>query len=403
MVADKHCLQSTVKKAGFYWGDRQMHSPLEVRMAIKQFKTLSTYKFKIGFALAAAVCLWLAVSPASADQVEPLPDNNLVCNPWFRSSSNPNRPSFEHWQEEADPDGTLREIKYWSLSQKTSNPSPDAVNGTGARMAAGKGQGGGGEGAPNVDTYLSQVIVADSAYRDLSFQTHWVTINIVEAKVTIYGSVNSDGPWTEVWQPFRVDQSSSSSGSWLQTELLHTTIDEGYPYYKIVLHAHYPPNTNYGVKYTGVYLAASMTDSIFVASCDESLMSTNLGPGRLVLTPPAVAVSGGTEALPRVPVGNVATDITAEPGRSSETSTDDDSPALATPEEDSEEAAEQAVAAVDPPRSNLSGATMNETNNQQRNGGSSRYLPYVLTTLFVLIASLAIASIWAARRPNARI
>ena len=177
--------------------------------------------------------------------VETLPDNNLVENPWFR---NGNEPSLEGWVDAAGSN------VIWSLSQKRSNPTPDQVQGTSARLAFGSGQGGGtGEGG--VDAYLYQVVAAEPDLNHLQFKIHWVTQWIDRATVTIYGGDSSTGPWTAVWVPLDVDQSTSSGGAWTQTELLDTTIAEGYPFYKIELFGRYPNGRQQGVKYTGVYFS----------------------------------------------------------------------------------------------------------------------------------------------------
>lgn len=180
-----------------------------------------------------------------AKTVEPLPDNNLVQNPWFR---NGNKPSLEGWTDAAGPNAI------WSLSQKQSNPTPDEVRGTSARLAFGSGQGG-GTGQGGVDAFLYQVVAADAAQTHLQFKIQWVTQWIDHASVTIYGGISADGPWTTVWTPLDVDQSSSSGGAWTQTELLDTTIAEGFPFYQIELYGRYPEGRQQGVKYTGVYFA----------------------------------------------------------------------------------------------------------------------------------------------------
>ncbi len=174
-----------------------------------------------------------------------LPDDNLVQNPWFR---NGNQPSLDGWLD------TAGNNAIWSLSQKRSNPTPDQVVGTSARLAFGSGQGG-GVGQDGVDAYLYQVVAADPSLTHLKFKIHWVTQWIDKATVTIYGGGSADGPWTAVWVPLDIDQSTSSGGAWTQTELLDTTIAEGFPFYKVELFGRYPAGRQQGVKYTGVYFA----------------------------------------------------------------------------------------------------------------------------------------------------
>ena len=197
------------------------------------------------FLLTAFVLLGSATAALAQTIVEPLPDNNLIENPWFRDG---NKSSLAGWTDAAGSN------VIWSLSQKQSNPSADAVMGTSARLAFGSGQGG-GTGQGGVDAYLYQVVAADSALNHLQFKVHWVTQWIDRATVTIYGGGSANGPWTAVWTPLDVDQSSSSGGAWTQTELLDTTIAEGFPYYKVELFGRYPDGRQQGAKYTGVYFA----------------------------------------------------------------------------------------------------------------------------------------------------
>jgi hypothetical protein len=184
--------------------------------------------------------------------VDPLPDGNLVTNPWFR---NGNRPDLLDWVEES-PGG-----EYWSTSQKDSNPSPDNVVGTSARLANGAGQGGYGSGIGGVDAILSQVITANPAHRQLTFKAHWVTGWINSAIITIYGSDSPNGPWQAVWIPLFVNAENSSHMAWTQTDLLTTVIEQGFGYYKVELFGNYPENTAQGFKVTGVYFTTTQTDA----------------------------------------------------------------------------------------------------------------------------------------------
>ncbi len=177
--------------------------------------------------------------------VDPLPENNLVENPWFREG---NKPSLAGWTDAAGSN------VIWSLSQKQSNPGPDQVLGTSARLAFGSGQGG-GTGQAGVDAYLYQVVAADPSLNHLRFKIHWVTQWIDQATVTIYGGNSADGPWTAVWVPLDINQSTSTGGAWTQTDLLDRTIAEGFPFYKIELYGRYPVGRQQGVKYTGVYFS----------------------------------------------------------------------------------------------------------------------------------------------------
>ena len=206
---------------------------------------LRMFKSRLLYLLLLIVLLGSSTAVFAQTVVAPLPDNNLIQNPWFR---NGNQPSLEAWTDAAGSN------VIWSLSQKRSNPSPDDVSGTSARLAFGSGQGGGtGEGG--VDAYLYQVVAADPALTHLQFKIHWVTQWIDRATVTIYGGSSENGPWTAVWVPLDVDQTTTSGGAWTQTELLDTTIAAGFPFYKIELFGRYPAGRQQGVKYTGVFFS----------------------------------------------------------------------------------------------------------------------------------------------------
>lgn len=244
---------------------------------------------------------WLGAGTAVLAQtiVEPLPDNNLIQNPWFRSG---NQPSLDGWTDAA---GTN---VIWSLSQKPSNPSPDQVIGTSARLAFGSGQGG-GTGQAGVDAYLYQVVAADPNLTHLRFKIHWVTQWIDRAAVTIYGGDSADGPWTAVWTPLEINQATSTGGAWTQTDLLDTTIAQGFPFYKIELFGRYPDGRQQGAKYTGVYFAvdssagsaaesapAEPTQPPLPTSAPAAEATSPTRPGRATAVPPTSAASPTTVA-----------------------------------------------------------------------------------------------------------
>ena len=204
-------------------------------------------------ALAAAATLMTAVSiilptgVALAVPVPALPSGNLLDNPWFRSTARPNQPGLDGWLDAAGTDAR------WSTSQKDSNPSPDGVQGTSCRFADGSGQGG-GTGVGGVDAYLFQVVAADSAARQLTFFTHWVTGWIEIAAVTIAGGDAAGGPFTEVWTPLSINSATGSNHAWTNSGMLSRTLGRGYAYYRVELHARYPVGRAQGAKFTGIYL-----------------------------------------------------------------------------------------------------------------------------------------------------
>jgi hypothetical protein len=203
-----------------------------------------------------------------AFQVPPLPAGNLLVNPWFRSFDDPETSSLDGWTDAAGKD------KYWSSSQKQANPSPDSFVsgycghqldycGTAARLSDTPGKTG-GLGIPGVDSYLYQVVSADSSKRKLKFFTHWVSHLIDPAEVVIYGGNSSNGPWTKVWVPLHVVQDQiivppdgcGTECLWEQTGWLETVLPQGYSHYKIEIHARLPVGEEViGFKISGIYFA----------------------------------------------------------------------------------------------------------------------------------------------------
>lgn len=202
-----------------------------------------------------------------AFQVPALPQGNLVTNPWFRSFSNETDSALDGW---TDAGGLNR---YWSSSQKEANPAPDifssgvcggkpAYCGTAARLSTSPGQSG-GVGVRGVDSYLYQVVKADSSKTKLKFFTHWVSHLIDPAEVVIYGGDSATGPWTKVWVPFHVvvDQliipppGCGSTCLWEETGWLDTVLTRGYNYYKIEIHARLSVQGTTGFKISGIYFA----------------------------------------------------------------------------------------------------------------------------------------------------
>jgi hypothetical protein len=191
-------------------------------------------------------------------RVSPLPEDNLIQNPWFRTGS---KPSLDYWTEATLLDGG------WGASQKPGNPTPDEVVGTAARISTGRGVERRGKSVDiGVDAYLYQVVSADPKKSTLKFNMYWVTHTVDPVEVIIYGGSSLDGPWTEVWKPFyqvhtKTIRPSSGRGQdmWkyyseatdMMTVTLQTT---GYPYYKLEIHGRLPDEQG-GLKITGVYFA----------------------------------------------------------------------------------------------------------------------------------------------------
>ncbi|NUM46875.1 MAG: hypothetical protein HUU38_19385, partial [Anaerolineales bacterium] len=142
--------------------------------------------------------------------VPPLPEDNLITNPWFRSVSDPRVAGLDGWTN------ILQDGIGWDLSQKETNPSPDIVTsgvcgfkevycGTGARWA--------NEtidktliSHPGIDAVMYQVVQTDPSHRHLKFSMYWVNHKLDVFEVKIYGATTAEGPWTSVWNPFYLTQ-----------------------------------------------------------------------------------------------------------------------------------------------------------------------------------------------------
>jgi hypothetical protein len=192
-----------------------------------------------------------------------LPADNLLQNPWFQDPNDPEEPSLAGWVDETPGSG------FWSLSNKPSDPTSGGfTNGAAARVSVGRGD------SPKTveigeDAYLTQVVSADASKTTLKFFMHWVTHTVKPADVTIFGGNSPSGPWTQVWVPFNQSVSEAikppagtEAATYLwklytaSTPMVQTTLAQGYPYYKLQVHANLPDEMG-GFKFTGVYFAVS--------------------------------------------------------------------------------------------------------------------------------------------------
>ena len=275
---------------------------------MKRF-TESSISIKILTALIGAILFGLLLSQAStlyAFQVSPLPEGNLITNPWFRAFSDPNDSALDGWTDAAGQNA------YWSSSQKESNPSPDIVYssicgnepvycGTSARMSFRNGQSG-GIAQPNVDAYLYQIVAADASKTRLKFFMHWVSHIVDEADVVIYGATSPQGPWTAVWAPFYHSQSElemppeggTIEDIWNQTGMLETVVTQGYPYYKVQFHVRLPDDISTGFKMTGVYFTVEDAIDGDVPTPTQTVEST---PDATITAEPTVEPSPQDQLL----------------------------------------------------------------------------------------------------------
>lgn len=223
----------------------------------------------------------LGTTSVSAFQVDPLPSDNLIVNPWFRKTTTTGRKgtitvaSHDGWTN------VLNNGAGWGTTQKESDPSPDTVIapacnyqpvfcGTGIRWAKNAAKGAVQEFYPGVDVYIYQVVNSDPGKTKLKFFTHWVAHKIEIAEVVIYGGNDPAGLWQPVWTPFYqsidyVQSDSDQSETWIYftslTPPVEAVISQGYPFYKVEIHARYgDPDPSLatggvGVKFTGVYFA----------------------------------------------------------------------------------------------------------------------------------------------------
>ena len=255
-------------------------------------------------ALIVGVFLFFTYSDVYGYPVSPLPEDNLITNPWFRSASNPATAGLDGWTN------VLQDGAGWEAGQKGSDPSPDILIsgacgfkevycGSVIRWANVKDRGG-VSSYPGVDAYIYQVVKADAAHRKLKFFMYWVNHRVDVVEVNIYGADSPEGEWAKIWTPFYLSQDfvlppgdhpGHDGLPWLQTGFLETVIGSGYPYYKVEIHARYPEartdQGNVGVKITGVYLGTEFSNE----PEDEKQAS-------MIITPSTPSSSNPGDTLP---------------------------------------------------------------------------------------------------------
>ena len=232
--------------------------------------------------------LLLLVFPHSvhAFQYQSLPSDNLIQNPWFRSSNC--QFSSIGWK-------TNEGEAPWGGSAKIQDPTDFNCNGdwTGfaARFARNAGKEAQQEFYPNKDALLSQVVGPVSpANITLQFHFLFVAHRFNWFKAEIYGSNNVNGPWTSVWIPLDERdclsqdcanapynqycmQTRECLWDYVTEEYLGSLnpltnkINQGYPYYKIEFLGNYPePDSSatgdVGIKVSRVYFKVSNGSTI---------------------------------------------------------------------------------------------------------------------------------------------
>ena len=217
--------------------------------------------------------------------VPPLPLNNLIQNPWFTVG---NEPSFSGWTD-GTPGGA------WTLSPKVGNPTPDGINNNSARISTGRGDDEAGKSVnPGVDTYLYQIIQSDPTKTGLVFDMYWVTHTLNPGEVNIYGGDAPNGPWTFVWKPFYqvytkqiIPGSGRGQDLWEYysnlTNQVSTTISQGYPFYKVEVHANLPDESG-GFKITGIYFATTDGSGVITNTQPTMAPTTQTNPTEPAIT-----------------------------------------------------------------------------------------------------------------------
>jgi hypothetical protein len=231
---------------------------------------LRRFLIVIPLAVGAALLSARWTPPALAFPVSPLPEGNLIANPWFHEAGNPDKPSEEGWVDE----GGL-----WGPSNKGGNPSPYGEKGTGARFASGSTDAGLGFNPGGLDAYLYTVVQSDPANAILVFKTHYVTGYIEIAEFTIYGSQSPDGPWQAVWVPLSVTPATEVKMDWQETPFLATTLPAGFPYYKIEAHGRYQADRNAGFKFSGIYFTTLQDEADLEALHATVVAAATPAPG----------------------------------------------------------------------------------------------------------------------------
>lgn len=138
-------------------------------------------------------------------QYAPLPDDNLVQNPWFRDNC---QFSLGGWEVDVTADGLS-----WGLSDKPQDPTDVNCNGdwTGFAVRWAKQSGGTPELSPDQDARVWQVIGPVSP-DETALRFHFLMVfhRMTRFRAQISGADGPSGPWTEIWTP--IDEGWLTSG-----------------------------------------------------------------------------------------------------------------------------------------------------------------------------------------------
>jgi hypothetical protein len=128
-------------------------------------------------------------------------------------------------------------------------------------------------------------------------------------EAVISGAQSANGPWEQVWVPVSIFQDRNpgpeegpgrNGNPWFNTPMVETVLADGYPFYKITLHARYPESDSnmgdVGIKITGVYFSVDDTDEPAMAATTWVVVNPTLAPS-------GETVSGGSTPVPQGTAG----------------------------------------------------------------------------------------------------
>ncbi len=177
---------------------------------------------------------------ATVNTVGPLPEDNLVLNPWFRDPNNPEVQSSVHWEDDAN----------WTFSTKENQPTPDLFKGHTRKASTSSF---GGLLVPFEYAVTSTIVEANPNDTTLHYSMWWIQANPNVFDVNVYGSDSIDGEWTFVWKAFQHQDYDIPNMSW--TNAIETTqVAQSYPFYKLEFVVNFS-SLGDSVKFNGVYFA----------------------------------------------------------------------------------------------------------------------------------------------------
>jgi hypothetical protein len=105
-----------------------------------------------------------------------------------------------------------------------------------------------GLGIPGQTAVLYQDVAANPEQRTLHLRFWMIEVRPRWTAVTVYGADSADGPWSEVWQPHQAERAQHD----FELFDYQTTLDKGYPFYRVEFSGAIPDDNSLGFKLTGV-------------------------------------------------------------------------------------------------------------------------------------------------------